>query len=185
MGGGVGLLDYDADGLLDIFLLNGGGLNIQEDKSVKVDRSGPKYLNKLYRNQGDGSFRDVTEKAGVSGEGHTGYGMGVAAGDFDNDGFVDLYATHFGPNVLYRNRGDGTFEDVTLKAGVAAGGWSVSAGFLDYDNDGDLDLFVVRYLDWDFSKRSLRQGDSSLLQPEEVSARLQPALQQQRRRNVP
>ncbi len=152
MGGGIGLLDYDADGLLDIFFLNSGGLSIEKGKSVKVDRSSPKYLDKLYRNQGDGTFRDVTEKAGVSGIGHVGYGMGVATGDFDNDGFVDLYATHFGPNVLYRNRGDGTFEDVTAKAGVAAGGWSVSAGFLDYDNDGDLDLFVVRYLDWDFSK---------------------------------
>jgi hypothetical protein len=151
MGGGIGLLDYDADGLLDIFFLNSGGLSIEDDKSVKVDRSSPRYLDKLYRNQGDGTFRDVTETAGVSGAGHVGYGMGVATGDFDNDGFVDLYATHFGPNVLYRNRGDGTFEDVTAKAGVAAGGWSVSAGFLDHDNDGDLDLFVVRYLDWDFS----------------------------------
>ena len=152
MGGGVGLLDYDGDELLDIFFLNGGGLRIEQDESVTIDRSHPRYSNRLYHNEGDGTFADVTEKAGVSGTGHAGYGMGVATGDFDNDGFVDLYATHFGPNVLYHNRGDGTFEDVTAKAGVAAGGWSVSAGFLDYDNDGDLDLFVVRYLDWDFSK---------------------------------
>ena len=152
MGGGVGLLDYDRDGLLDIFLLNSGGLNINDDKTVTVDRSHPRYSNRLYRNQGDGTFADVTEKAGVTGAGHSGYGMGVATGDFDNDGFVDLYLTHFGPNVLYRNRGDGTFEDVTATAGVPAGGWSVSAGFVDYDNDGDLDLFVVKYLDWDFSK---------------------------------
>ena len=157
MGGGVGLLDYDDDGLLDIFFLNSGGLRVENDKSVQVDRSSPKYLNKLYRNLGNGTFDDVTEKAGVAGAGHSGYGMGVATGDFDNDGFVDLYATHFGSNVLYRNRGDGTFEDVTSKAGVTAGGWSVSAGFFDYDNDGDLDLFVVRYLDWDFSK-SIRCG---------------------------
>ncbi len=152
MGGGVGLLDYDRDGLLDIFFLNSGGLNTSGDKSVKIHRSHPRYSNRLYRNQGDGRFADVTEKAGVTGAGHAGYGMGVATGDFDNDGFVDLYLTHFGPNVLYRNCGDGTFQDVTASAGVTASEWSVSAGFLDYDNDGDLDLFVVRYLDWDFSK---------------------------------
>ena len=92
MGGGVGLLDYNGDGLLDIFFLNSGGLRVENDKSVQVDRSSPKYLNKLYRNLGNGTFDDVTEKAGVAGAGHSGYGMGVATGDFDNDGFTDLYA---------------------------------------------------------------------------------------------
>ncbi len=152
MGGGVALLDYDDDGLLDIFFVNSGGLDRGPDQTVTIDRSQLGQFHRLYRNLGTGKFSDVTEKAGVSGKGHSGYGMGVAAGDFDNDGFVDLYVTHFGPNVLYRNRGDGTFEDVTAAAGVAAGGWSASAGFFDYDHDGDLDLFLTRYLDWDFAK---------------------------------
>ena len=86
-------------------------------------------------------FTDVTEKAGVSGAGTADFGMGVAVGDYDNDGFPDLYVTNFGKNILYHNNGDGTFTDVTDKAGVAASGWSVSAGFLDYNNDGRLDLF--------------------------------------------
>ena len=92
----------------------------------------------------------MTEKAGVTGMPQNAYGMGAAVGDYDNDGFQDLYVTNYGPNTLYRNAGDGTFTDVTARAGVAAGGWSASAGFLDYDNDGRLDLFVTRYLDWSF-----------------------------------
>lgn len=151
MCGGVALLDYDNDGLLDIFLVNGGAFRV-EGKHGRIDRSRPEYWNRLYRNNGDGTFTDVTEKAGVSGAGSTDFGMGAAVGDYDNDGDADLYVTNFGRNVLYRNNGDGTFTDVTERAGVAAGGWSISAGFLDYDNDGWLDLFVGRYLDWDFSK---------------------------------
>ena len=89
----------------------------------------------------------MTEKAGVSGRPQNQYGMGAAVGDYDNDGFEDLYVTNYGANTLYRNNGNGTFADVTARAGVAAGGWSASAGFVDYDNDGHLDLFVTRYLD--------------------------------------
>jgi hypothetical protein len=151
MGGGVALLDYNNDGLMDIFLVNSGAFHVQ-DGQVVVDRSKPAYWNALYRNNGDGSFTNVTEKAGLSGGFTENYGMGVATGDYNNDGFVDLYVTSFGKNVLYRNNGDGTFTDVTEAAGVAGGGWSASAGFFDYDNDGRLDLFVTRYLEWDFSK---------------------------------
>ncbi len=151
MCGGVGLLDYDNDGFLDIFFVNGGAFHV-DGKQGRVDRGKPEYWNRLYHNNGDGTFTDVTEKAGVSGAGSTNFGMGVAVGDYDNDGYPDLYLTNFGRNVLYHNNRDGTFTDVTEKAGVAAGGWSISAGFLDYDNDGRLDLFVGRYLDWDFSK---------------------------------
>lgn len=149
MGGGVALLDFDNDGDLDIFFTNGARFDDPMPPGKKPDKSERAYFNRLYRNDGGWKFTDVTEKAGLSGAG-TGYGMGVAVGDFDNDGFPDIYLTNYGSNVLYRNRGDGTFEDVTAKAGVAASGWSTSAGFFDYNNDGKLDLFVCRYLDWTF-----------------------------------
>jgi hypothetical protein len=149
MGGGVALLDFDNDGDLDVFFTNGARLDDPMPPGKHADKSDAKYFNRLYRNDGNWKFTDVTSKAGVSGAG-TGYGMGVAVGDFDNDGFPDLYVTNFGGNILYRNRGDGTFEDVTAKAGVPASGWSTSAGFFDYNNDGKLDLFVCRYLDWTF-----------------------------------
>ena len=154
MGGGVALLDYNNDGLLDIFLVNGG--NLEDPQAVPADfrRGDPAYWNRLYRQNRDGSFTDVTAAAGLSHAGN-GYGMGVAVGDYNNDGFPDLYVTNYGLNILYRNNGDGTFADVTEEAGVSAGGWSVSAGFLDYDNDGRLDLFVSRYLDYDLSRNLL------------------------------
>jgi hypothetical protein len=151
MCGGVALLDYDNDGLLDIFLVNGGSFQVK-NKVGTIDRSNPENWNRLYHNNGDGTFTDVTEKAGLSAASTTAYGMGVAVGDYDNDGFPDLYVTNFGKNILYHNNGDGTFTDVTERAGVAAGGWTVPAGFFDYNNDGKLDLFVGRYLDWDFLK---------------------------------
>ena len=94
----------------------------------------------------------MTQQAGLANAGDGNYGMGVAVGDYDNDGYPDIYVTNFGKNILYHNNGDGTFTDVTAKAGVAGGGWSVSAGFLDYDNDGKLDLFVTHYLDWDMKR---------------------------------
>jgi hypothetical protein len=148
--GGVGVLDYDDDGLLDVFFTNGASIPglVKENKG---------FSNRLYRNQGDGTFQDVTERAGVRGEG---YSMGVAAGDFDNDGSTDLYVTGVNSNILYRNRGDGRFVDVTAAAGVPGtiGGakpWSVGAAWLDFDNDGDLDLFVVNYLDWSPAKNRL------------------------------
>jgi enediyne biosynthesis protein E4 len=147
MPGGVALLDYNNDGLLDIFLVNGGRIDPMHPENF--DRHDPRYWNRLYRQNKDGSFTDVTEQAGLANAGDGNYGMGVAVGDYDNDGYPDLYITNYGKNILYHNNGDGTFTDVTAKAGVAGGGWSVSAGFFDYDNDGKLDLFVTRYMDWD------------------------------------
>ncbi len=147
MVGGVAMFDYDGDGLLDLYFVNGAALKDPMRKGEEPDKSAHEYWNRLYRNLGGWKFEDVTEKAGVRGRG---FGMGVAAGDYDNDGHTDLYVTNFGRNILYRNRGDGTFEDVTAKAGVAGGGWSAGAGFADLDGDGHLDLFVARYLEWDF-----------------------------------
>jgi enediyne biosynthesis protein E4 len=147
MTGGVAVFDYNNDGLLDIFFTNGAELS-------SLKKSDPSFYNRLFRNNGDGTFTDVTEKAGLGG---VGYSMGVAAGDYDNDGFVDLYVAGFDRNQLFHNNGDGTFTDVTEKAGV--GGivpgmgkpWSVTAGWIDYNNDGLLDLFVVNYLDYSIS----------------------------------
>jgi enediyne biosynthesis protein E4 len=149
MPGGVALLDYNNDGLLDIFVVNGGHLSSPIPVPEKFERHDPRYWNHLYRQNRDGTFTDVTEQAGLANAGDGNYGMGVAVGDYDNDGFPDLYVTSYGKNILYHNNGDGTFTDVTAKAGVAGGGWSVSAGFFDYDNDGKLDLFVTRYMEWD------------------------------------
>ncbi len=149
MPGGVALLDYNNDGLLDIFLVNGGRVTSPMQSPENFDRKDPRYWNRLYRQNKDGSFIDVTEQAGLANAGDGNYGMGVAVGDYDNDGYPDLYVTSYGKNILYHNNGDGTFTDVTAKAGVAGGGWSVSAGFFDYDNDGKLDLFVTRYMEWD------------------------------------
>ena len=147
MGSGVALLDYDGDGLLDIYLLNGAKLTPGMSPGSIPEKATPEYWNRLYRNNGNGSFSDTTEEAGVSGRG---YAMGVAAGDYDNDGRPDLYVTNYPSNQLFRNQGDGTFREVTETAGVSGGGWSSSAGFFDYDGDGDLDLFVCRYMQWDF-----------------------------------
>jgi enediyne biosynthesis protein E4 len=149
MPGGVALLDYNNDGLLDIFLVNGGRVTSPMQTPENFDRHDLTYWNRLYRQNKDGSFTDVTKQAGLADAGDGNYGMGVAVGDYDNDGYPDLYVTSYGKNILYHNNGDGTFTDVTAKAGVAGGGWSVSAGFFDYDNDGKLDLFVTRYMDWD------------------------------------
>jgi hypothetical protein len=152
MGGGVALLDYDNDGRLDVFFTNGAKLEESMTGGKSPDKTNPAFWNRLYRQTSSGTFEDVTTKAGVSAAAQNQYGMGTAAGDYDNDGFIDLYVTSYGRNTLYRNMGDGTFTDVTERAGVGAGGWSASAGFFDYDNDGRLDLFVTRYLDWGFQK---------------------------------
>ena len=148
MGPGVALFDYDNDGDLDIYLVQGTRL----DASAKVLNPPPagwKPGNRLFKNllaeTGELRFVDVTEKAGV---GHIGYGMGVAAGDYDNDGFLDLYVTNFGHNVLYHNNGDGTFTDVTRESGVDDPHWSTSAAWVDFDGDGWLDLFVCNYVDF-------------------------------------
>lgn len=157
MGGGVAILDYDNDGRMDLFFTNGALLKDPMLKEALPDKRDPKYWNRLYHQKADGRFEDVTERAGLKGDG---YSMGVAAADYDNDGYPDVYITGYGENHLYRNNADGTFSDVTKKLGVLAGGWSTSAGWLDYDNDGRLDLFVARYLDWDFEKGSLHCGDA-------------------------
>jgi hypothetical protein len=150
MGGGVALLDYDNDGRLDIFFTNGARIDDPMPDGKAPDKSDPKFWNRLYHQNADGTFTDVTERAGLTGMPQNLYGMGVAVGDYDNDGFEDIYVTGYGGNTLYHNNGNGTFTDVTQKAGVGAGGWSASAGFFDYDNDGKLDLFVTRYVDWTF-----------------------------------
>ena len=139
MGTGVAWLDYDEDGLMDLYFVQSAATDIY--KPPHPLRSA------LYHNNGDGTFADVTEKAGVAGEGH--YGQGVAIGDFDNDGYPDLYVTGYRRAILYHNNGNGTFTDATAKAGVTdEGGWSTSAGWFDYDKDGWLDLVVTNYIDW-------------------------------------
>ena len=138
-GPGCAFFDYDNDGWMDIYLVNSGKCDFYDPN--------PPLRNALYRNNRDGTFTDVTEKARVPGGG---YGQGVAVGDYDGDGFPDLYVTQYGRSILYHNNGDGTFTDVTEKAGVAAAGWSSSAVWFDYDNDGKLDLFVCQFVE--FSK---------------------------------
>ena len=168
MGSGVAMVDFNNDGLLDLFFVNGAALRDPMFSGAKPDKSDPRFWNRLYRNNGDGTFTDVTEKSGLRGEG---YGMGVAVGDFDNNGLSGLYVTNFGRNLLYRNNGDGTFTDVTEKAGVGGAGWSVGACFVDYDRDGRLDLIVTRYLDWDFSRNTYcgeqKPGYRSYCHPDE------------------
>ena len=139
MGTGVAWIDYDQDGLMDLYF-------VQPAATDAYKPSTPLW-SALYHNNGDGTFTDVTQKSGLGGEGH--YGQGVAVGDFDNDGWPDLYVTGYGRAILYRNNHDGTFSDVTAKAGVGdEGGWSTSAGWFDYDKDGWLDLVVTNYIDW-------------------------------------
>ncbi len=157
MGGGVAIFDFDNDGRMDLFFTNGALLKDPMPKGGLPDKSEPKYWSRLYHQKSDGSFEDVTERAGLKG---SGYSMGVAAGDYDNDGHTDLYVTGYGENHLYHNNGDGTFTDVAKKLGVSADGWSTSAGWIDYDRDGRLDLFVARYLDWDFARGSIPCGDT-------------------------
>ena len=148
MGGGAALFDYDGDGDLDLYLTNG-------NDAASAAPPGAAARDRLYRQGKDGRFEDVTQQAGV---GDTGYGMGVAVGDYDNDGDPDLYVTNHGRDRLYRNGGDGTFEDVTERAGIAVAGWSSSATFFDYDRDGFLDLFVARYVEYDPKKSCTDAG---------------------------
>ena len=147
MGSGVALFDYDNDGLLDIFFVNGAPVSDPMAKGSIPQKTDPKYWNRLFHQNKDGTFEDVTEKAGLQG---VGYGMGAIAGDYDNDGYEDLYVTAYGGNRLYHNNGNGTFTDVTEKSDTAGSGWSTSAAWVDLDNDGLLDLIVLRYVQWDF-----------------------------------
>ena len=150
MGSGVALFDCDGDGRLDLFLVNGAPYPDPTPKGTIPQKTGPEYWNRLYHQKSDGTFEDITEKSGLSG---VGYGMGVAAADYDNDGNEDLYVTGYGGNHLYHNNGNCTFTDVTAKAGVAGGGWSSSAAWVDLDNDGLLDLVVLRYVTWDWDDK--------------------------------
>lgn len=139
MPGGVAALDYNNDGCMDVFFANGAA-------SPSLIKASAIYYNRLYRNNCNGTFTDVTQSAGLIG---SGFSNGAAVADYDNDGFPDIFVTGVGQTTLYHNRGNGTFEDVTARAGVAGSGWSVSAGWFDADNDGYLDLVVTRYVVWD------------------------------------
>jgi len=146
MGSGLAWLDYDNDGWMDLYVVQSGPFPAA---------GSPRAQDRLYRNNGDGTFSDVTAKAGLK---DSAYGMGAIAGDYDNDGNTDIYVTNYGSNILYHNNGDGTFTDVTQKAGVAASAWSTSAAFADFDGDGFLDLVVLRYVD-DSAEKDLFCGN--------------------------
>src|SRR5579875_1046206 len=154
MAGGVALFDYDNDGRLDVFFTNGARIEDPMPPGKWPVKSEARFSNRLFHQNADGTFTDVTQKAGLAG---TGYSMGVAVGDYDNDGFEDLLVTGLNGATLYHNNGNGTFTDVSARAGILVPGWSTSAGFFDFDNDGHLDLFIARYIDWDFS-RNIRCG---------------------------
>ena len=145
MGGGVALFDFNNDGRPDVFFTNGAKIDGQMTSARQSDKSDPKYWNRLYRNEGDWTFRDVTGDAGVAGEG---YSIGASAADYDNDGDADLFVAGVRHNILYRNQGGGKFQDVTRAAGIRSDRWSVGAAWFDYDNDGLLDLLVVNYVEW-------------------------------------
>jgi enediyne biosynthesis protein E4 len=168
--GGLGVIDFDRDGWPDLYCINGAAL-------PSLQKSDPKFFNRLYRNNRDGTFSDVTHKAGVQGHG---YEMGVAVGDYNNDGFEDLYVLGVHGNTLYRNNGDGTFTDVTQAAGVGGATakghklWSVAAAWVDYDNDGRLDLVVSNYCDWSPGEDpvcgGLNQADRAYCHPDKYRA---------------
>jgi enediyne biosynthesis protein E4 len=147
MGSGVALFDYDNDGRLDIFFANGAPLQDPTPPGTVVKKSGPKYWDRLYHQLPGGEFENVTAEAGLQG---SGYDLGVAVGDYDNDGYDDLYVTGLQGNHLYHNNGNGTFTDVTRESGTGGSGWSTSAAWVDLDNDGLLDLVVLRYVKWNF-----------------------------------
>ena len=140
MNGGVAIFDYNNDGLMDILLVNGSTFQLLDDPKL------PRTMSRLFRNNRDGTFTDVTRQSGLI---NTGWGQGVAAADYDNDGYVDVFITNFGTNALFHNNGDGTFTNVTHEAGVEGGNWSSGCAWGDFDGDGRLDLYVARYVDFD------------------------------------
>lgn len=146
MGSGVAMLDFDRDGHLDLYFVNGAAKE-GVARGVPLSKEHPRYWNRLYRNSGNGHFCDVTLEAGVAG---SGYGMGVATADYDGDGDTDIFVSNFGPDLLFRNEGDGTFLEVAESAGILGPGWSSGAAFFDFNGDGHLDLIVAGYLAWDF-----------------------------------
>lgn len=151
-GGGAAFFDFDSDGWMDLYLVQGATVEtVDRDQSLRP---------RLFRNLGDGQFEDVTDRAGFR---PAFWGMGVSIGDYDNDGLADLYLTNLGPDILYRNLGDGRFEDVTARAGIEAGNWTTSAAFGDMDRDGDLDLYVTGYLDYLPSKLPPKTSDCTYL----------------------
>jgi len=157
MGSGVALFDCDNDGRLDMLLVNGAPYADPTPAGVIPRKTGPEYWNRLFHQRADGTFEDITEKAGMQG---AGYGMGAAAADYDNDGFEDVYVTGYGGNHLYHNNGNCTFTDVTDKAGVGGSGWSTSAAWVDLDRDGKLDLVVDRYVTWDWDDKFCGQPEN-------------------------
>ncbi len=175
MSGGVAIFDFDNDGLMDVFFVNGAKLTAPQPEGAELDKSDPKFWNRLFRNLGNGKFVDVTEKYGVQGRG---YGMGVAVGDYDNDGYPDLLVTNHATGnqnavILYHNERGEKFTDVTARSGLKTTGWATSAGFFDYDRDGHLDLFICRYVKWGFALDTARRcglksaGGRSYCHPDE------------------
>jgi hypothetical protein len=160
MGGGVAIFDFDNDGRMDLFFTNGAALRQSMSKDDLPDKTQPRFWNRLFQQKPDGTFKDVTERAGLKG---VGYSMGAAAADYDNDGFVDLFVSGYKADRLYHNNGDGTFSDVTAKLPKVNDGWSTSAGWFDYDHDGRLDLFIARYMEWDFESGSMFCGGPTAL----------------------
>ena len=184
VGSGAALIDYDNDGDLDVFLVQGYPTDPQGKALVPLP-AGWKPGNRLFRNNlnpsGKLTFTDVTESAGL---GHADQGMGVAAGDYDNDGYTDLYVTNYDHNILYHNNGNGTFTDVTATAGVASSGWSTSAAFIDYDRDGLLDLAVVHYVQFYPRPCYSPQGSKDYCGPSAVRRIRHAALSQPRERTL-
>ena len=173
VGAGCGFIDYDNDGWMDIYLVNSGKCDFFDPN--------PPLRNALYHNNRDGTFTDVTERAGVPG---VGYGMGVAVGDYDGDSFPDLLVTQYDGVILYHNNGNGTFTDVTRKAGLPTTGWASSAVWFDYDNDGKLDLFICRFVDFDKSKNKFcgdQQTGPLLLHSSRLRCHAELVVPQQRR----
>ena len=177
MGSGAVFFDYDADGWVDVFLVDGGSL---ADPAVAA-----RARHRLFRNLGNGKFADVTAASAIT---SPEYGQGACAGDVDNDGRIDLYLTNYGANALFRNAGNGAFADVTRAAGVGLGGWSTSCAFLDVDRDGDLDLFVANYLDAPQDQQPVLRRSAAahprLLPPAELQGPAERALPQRRQGHV-